>query len=107
MFEFYSPPIDYRPSRVRLITRGRYNSIDEATREIRQKRFVIDDGTVIPGVDGISDFDALHSGRHNDEVCAFDIIVEVGDDLRKLSMRGANLERLLARRPEGHLRQSV
>jgi hypothetical protein len=54
-------------------------------------------------VDGISDFDALHSGKHNDEVqlCAFD--AEGGDDLRKLplSMRKANLERLLARRPEG------
>jgi hypothetical protein len=56
-------------------------------------------------VDGISDFDALHSGRHNEEVqlCAFDILMEGGDDLRKLplSMRKANLERLLARRPEG------
>jgi ATP-dependent DNA ligase len=40
----------------------------------RQKRFVIDGEAVILGVDGISDFDALHSGRHNEEVqlCAFD-----------------------------------
>jgi len=56
-------------------------------------------------VDGISDFDALHSGKHNEEVhlCAFDILVEGGDDLRKLllSMRKANLARLLARRPDG------
>jgi ATP-dependent DNA ligase len=60
---------------------------------------------VILGVDGISDFDALRSGKHDDEVqfCAFDILAEGGDVLRKLplSMRKANLERLLARRPEG------
>jgi len=56
------------------------------------------------GVDGVSDFDALHSGKHDDEVqlCAFDILADGGDDLRKLplSMRKANLERLLARRSE-------
>jgi len=47
----------------------------------------------------------LHSGRHNEEVqlCAFDILAEGDDDLRKLplSMRKANLELLLALRPEG------
>ena len=57
------------------------------------------------GVEGVSDFDALHSGKHDDEVqlCAFDILAGGGDDLRKLplSMRKANLERLLARRLEG------
>jgi ATP-dependent DNA ligase len=60
---------------------------------------------VILGVDGISDFDALHSGEHNDgvQLCAFDVLATDGDDLRKLplSMRKDNLERLLARRPEG------
>jgi len=37
------------------------------------------------------------------QFCAFDILAEGGDDLRKLplSMRKANLERLLVRRPEG------
>jgi bifunctional non-homologous end joining protein LigD len=57
------------------------------------------------GVDGIADFNALHSRKHDHEVqfCAFDILAESDDDLRKLplSMRKANLERLLARRPEG------
>ena len=66
---------------------------------------MLDGEAVILGVDGISDFDALHSGKHDEEVqlCAFDILVEGGDDLRKLplSMRKTNLERLLARRPEG------
>jgi bifunctional non-homologous end joining protein LigD len=66
---------------------------------------VLDGEAVVLGVDGVSDFNALHSRKHDDEVqfCAFDILVEGDDDLRKLplSMRKANLERLLARRPEG------
>ena len=60
---------------------------------------------MILGVDGISDFDTLHSGKHNDEVqlCAFDVLALDGEDLRKLplSMRKANLARLLGRRPDG------
>ena len=49
---------------------------------------MIDGEAVILGVDGISDFDALHSGKHNEEVQlgAFDILVEGGDDLRKLPL---------------------
>jgi bifunctional non-homologous end joining protein LigD len=47
----------------------------------------------------------LHSGKHNEEVqlCAFDVLAMAGDDLRAipLSMRKANLARLLARRPDG------
>ncbi|APO52708.1 DNA ligase [Bradyrhizobium diazoefficiens] len=97
--------------RVRLITRGGYNWADrypwitEAARKVRQKHFVLDGEAVVLGVDGTSDFNALHSRKHDDEVqfCAFDILAESGDDLRMLplSMRKANLERLLARRPEG------
>jgi bifunctional non-homologous end joining protein LigD len=72
---------------------------------VRQKRFVIDGEAVILGVDGITDFNALHSGKHNEEVqlCAFDLLAMDGDDLRDLplSMRKANLARLLARRPDG------
>jgi bifunctional non-homologous end joining protein LigD len=60
---------------------------------------------VVLGVDGVADFNALHSRKHDDEVqfCAFDILAEGGDDLRKLplSMRETSLERLLACRPEG------
>ena len=43
------------------------------------------------GVYGVSDFDALHSGKHNDEVQldAFDILVFDGDDLRPLPCRCA------------------
>jgi len=37
------------------------------------------------------------------QLCAFDVLAMDGDDLRNLplSMRKANLQRLLARRPEG------
>ncbi|UWU69473.1 RNA ligase family protein [Bradyrhizobium sp. NC92] len=97
--------------RVRLIKRGGYNWasrypwIVEAARKVRQKQFVLDGEAVVLGVDGISDFNALHSRKHDHEVqfCAFDILAEGGDELRMLplSMRKTNLERLLARRPEG------
>jgi bifunctional non-homologous end joining protein LigD len=96
---------------VRLITRGGYNWtsrypwIVEAARKVRQKQFVLDGEAVVLGVDGVSDFDALHSRKHDSEVqfCAFDMLAEGADDLRMLplSMRKSNLQRLLARRPEG------
>src|SRR5581483_6057226 len=97
--------------RVRLVTRGgydwtkRYSWITQAARKVRQRRFVLDSEAVILGVAGVSDFNALHSGKHNDEVqfCAFDILVEGDDDLRKLPLhlRKTSLDRLLACRPEG------
>ena len=91
-YDGYRLRVERDGGRVRLITRGCYNWtkrypwIVEAARKIRQKRFVLDGEAVVLGVDGVSDFDALHSGRHDDEVqlCAFDILAEGGDDLRKL-----------------------
>ena len=90
---------------MRLITRDgyvwtkRYPWIVEAALKNRIKQFVIDGEAVVLGVDGISDFNALHSGRHNEEVqlCAFDVLAMGGDDMRRLplSMRKANLARLL------------
>ena len=57
------------------------------------------------GVDGVSDFEALHSRQHDEEVqlYAFDIVALDGEDLRclPLSLRKTNLARLLARRPDG------
>jgi ATP-dependent DNA ligase len=54
-------------------------------------------GFFVLGVDGVADFDALHSRKHDDEVqfCAFDILVEGDDDLRKLPLhlRKTSLER--------------
>jgi bifunctional non-homologous end joining protein LigD len=76
--------------RVRLFTRNgydwssRYPLIVEAARRIRTKQFVLDGEAVLLGVDGISDFDGLYTGQHNDEIqlYAFDILALDGDDLR-------------------------
>ena len=110
-YDGYRLRLERDGDRVRLITRGGHNWTDrypwivEAARKIRQKQFVLDGEAVVLGVDGIADFDALHSGRHNDEVqlYAFDCLALEADDLRKLplSMRKTNLARLLARRPDG------
>ena len=66
---------------------------------------MIDGEAVLLGADGRSDFNGLHSRRHDDEVqfYAFDILVSDGEDIRKLplSMRKAKLSRLLARRIDG------
>jgi bifunctional non-homologous end joining protein LigD len=66
---------------------------------------VIDGEAVLLGADGRSDFDGLHSSKHNDEVhfYAFDILVADSEDVPKLplSMRKTNLSRLFARRVDG------
>ncbi len=58
---------------------------------------MLDGDAVLLGVDGLSDFNGLHSRRHDDvvESYAFDCLVADGDDLRKLplSMRMTNLAR--------------
>ena len=68
---------------------------------------MIDGEAVLLGVDGISDFNGLHSRKHDDEVMfyAFDILVGDGEDLRKLPLhlRKNNLARLLARRDQRYL----
>jgi ATP-dependent DNA ligase len=59
---------------------------------------------VVLGVDGISDFEALCSRKHDAEVQLYAYVRALdGEDLRRLplSMRKANLDRLSARRPEG------
>jgi bifunctional non-homologous end joining protein LigD len=77
--------------RVRRFTRNgydwsdRYPLITEAALRNRNTSFVIDGEAVLLGVDGISDFDGLHSRKHDDEVMfyAFDILVSDGEDIRK------------------------
>jgi hypothetical protein len=46
-------------------------------------------GFFVLGIDGVTDFDALHSRKHDDEVqfCAFDILVAGDDDLRRLPLQ--------------------
>jgi ATP-dependent DNA ligase len=106
----FSIRVERDGDRVRLITRGGYNWtkrypwIAESAVKNRIKQFVLDGEAVVLGVDGISDFNALLSGRYNEEVqlCAFDVLAMDGDDLRRLplSIRKANLARLLRGRPE-------
>ena len=96
--------------RVRLFTRNghdwtkRYPLIVEAALQNRSTSFVVDGEAVLLGVDGVSDFDGLHSRRHDAEVqlYAFDALMLDGEDLRQmpLSMRKTNLARLLAGRSE-------
>ncbi|MGY4224306.1 bifunctional non-homologous end joining protein LigD [Bradyrhizobium sp. USDA 4503] len=98
-------------NRVRLFTRNGYDwstrfpLIAEAALRNRCRQFVIDGEAVLLAVDGRSDFNGLHSRRHDDEVqlYAFDILALEGDDLRKLPLhlRKANLARILARRIDG------
>jgi bifunctional non-homologous end joining protein LigD len=70
-----------------------YPWIAEAALKNRQRHFVIDGEAVVLGVDGSSDFNALHSHQLDEEVqfCAF--LVE--------HLRETSLQRLFARRPEG------
>jgi bifunctional non-homologous end joining protein LigD len=103
--------VQRQDKRVRLFTRNghdwtdRYPLIVEAALKNRSSSFVIDGEAVLLGVDGVSDFDGLHSRKYDGEVqlYAFDCLALDGDDLRKLplSMRKTNLDRLLARRPDG------
>jgi bifunctional non-homologous end joining protein LigD len=93
-YDGYRLRVERNDDRVRLITKGgydwtkRFSWIAEAALKNRQKNFVIDGEAVILGVDGYSDFNALHSGKHNDEVqlLAFDVLAMDGDDLRNLPL---------------------
>ena len=110
-YDGYRLRVERNGDRVRLITRNgydwtnRYPWIVEAALKNRQKQFIIDGEAVILGVDGIPDFNALHSGKHDHEVqlYAFDIMALDGEDLRQLplNLRKTNLARLLASRPDG------
>jgi len=109
-YDGYRIRVERDRDRIRLITRSGYDWtsrfpwIGEAALKNRVRQFVIDGEAVVLGVDGYSDFNALHSGRHNDEVqlCAFDALAMDGDDLRNLplSMRkiGAPTGRHLRKR---------
>jgi ATP-dependent DNA ligase len=96
--------------RVRLISRGghdwarRFPLIVTAALKLRQEHFVLDGETVVLGLDGVSDFGALRSGRHNEaQFYAFDMLAGDGEDQRQLplSSRKINLARLLKRRIPG------
>ena len=79
---------------VKLVNRNghdstkRYPWIVDAARNIRSTQFVLDGEAWIVGVDGVADFDDLHSQKHNDEVqlYAFDLLAIEGDDHRELPL---------------------
>jgi len=110
-YDGYRLRLEREGNRVRLITRGGYNWADrypwivETALKNRHRQFVIDGEAVVLDGDGIADFNALQSRRHDDKVWlyAFDILTLDGEDLGlPLSMRKPNLARLLlARRPDG------
>jgi hypothetical protein len=52
---------------------------------------VIDGEAVVLRVNGVADFNALHSRKHNDEVqlCAFDVMALDGEGLRQLPLSSA------------------
>jgi bifunctional non-homologous end joining protein LigD len=93
-YDGYRLRVERDGDRVGLFTRNgydwtkRYPWIVESALKNRQKRFVIDGEAVILGVNGVSDFEALHSGKHGDEVqlYAFDVLALDGDDLRQLPL---------------------
>lgn len=110
-YDGYRLRVERQGKAVRLITRNghdwtsRFPWIVEAALKNREQQFVIDGEAVVLGVDGVSDFNALHSRKHDDEVqlYAFDALALGGEDLRhlSLSMRKTNLARLLRGRPDG------
>jgi ATP-dependent DNA ligase len=110
-YDGYRLRLERDGGRGRLISRngydwtGRYPWIVESALKNRMKQFAIDGEAVVLGVDGVADFNALHSRKHDHEVqlYAFDMLAGDGDDMRSLplSPRKANLARLLARRPDG------
>ena len=110
-YDGYRLRVERNGKAVRLFTRNghdwtrRFPWIVEAALKNREQQFVIDGEAVVLGVDGVSDFNALHSRRHDDEVqlYAFDVIALGGEDLRPLplTLRKINLARLLRGRPDG------
>jgi ATP-dependent DNA ligase len=110
-YDGYRLRVERSGRQVRLITKNGHNWTDrfpwivQAALRNREQQFVIDGEAVVLGVDGVSDFNALHSRKHDDEVqlYAFDLLALGSEDLRQMSleMRKTNLARLLRGRPDG------
>lgn len=110
-YDGYRLRVERQGTTARLCTRNghdwtnRFPWIVQAALKNREQHFVIDGEAVVLGVDGVSDFNALHSRKHDAEVqlYAFDVLALGGEDLRQvpLTMRKINLARLLRGRPDG------
>ncbi|WP_312016819.1 ATP-dependent DNA ligase [Bradyrhizobium japonicum] len=94
-YDGYRVHVERQGKTVRLFTRNghdwtkRYPWIVEAAPKNREQQFAIDGEAVVLGVDGASDFNALHLRKHDHEVqlYAFDILALGGEDLRQLPLR--------------------
>jgi bifunctional non-homologous end joining protein LigD len=68
----------------------------------RPDSFVLDGEAVLLGVEGIADFNGLHSRKLDNEVqlYSFDVLMNAGDDLRPLPLhlRKNHLAKMLRRR---------
>jgi ATP-dependent DNA ligase len=110
-YDGYRLRLERDGKQVQLVSKGgndltkRFPWIVETALKMRKSRFIIDGEAVVLGVNGISDFNALHSRKHDEEVqlYAFDLPAYNGDDLRglPLHLRKTNLAELLRGRPEG------
>jgi bifunctional non-homologous end joining protein LigD len=110
-YDGYRMMVVREQDRVRLISRGghdwvrHFRLIVAAALKLRQKDFVLDGEVVVLNKEGVSDFDALASRRHDKraQFYAFDMLAGDGEDFRPqaLAMRKANLARLLKRRVDG------
>ncbi|MEH2517448.1 bifunctional non-homologous end joining protein LigD [Bradyrhizobium sp. AZCC 1610] len=110
-YDGYRMRLERDGNRVRLLSKSghdwtsRYPWIAETALKIRKSRFIIDGEAVVLNVDGVSDFNALHSRKYDEDVqlYAFDILAFDGDDLRKLPLhlRKLNLAQLLRGRAQG------
>lgn len=97
--------------KVRLLSKSgldwawRFPWIVETALKIRQQQFIIDGEICVLDVQGISDFDALHSNKCNEEaqLYAFDLVSIGGEDLRDTPLldRKGKLEKLLRGRSQG------
>jgi ATP-dependent DNA ligase len=111
-YDGYRLRVERSGKTVRLFTKNGHNWTErfpwivEAALKNREDQFVVDGEAVMLGVDGVSDFNALHSRKCDAEVqlyYAFDVLAMGGEDLRALplEMRKTNLARLLRGRPDG------
>jgi bifunctional non-homologous end joining protein LigD len=86
---------------VRARLTDRYPWIVESALKSHHKQFVID-GEAVLGIDGVADFNALHSRKPDHEVQFYTVDIRALDgDVLHLSMHKTNLARLLTRRPDG------
>jgi ATP dependent DNA ligase domain len=73
-YDGYRLRVERNRDRVRLLSKNgldwtkRYPWIVETARKIRKKQFILDGEAVVLGVDGISNFNDLHSRQYDEEV---------------------------------------